>query len=86
MREVDGIPCLTRADFDDAAARRPVAAGPDATPFVACLQCGGRLMFVEYLPRRKVLTLRCGQCSAPATSPILLEVAAAPPEASRIIS
>jgi hypothetical protein len=73
VREVDGVPCLQREDFDAAAASLPV---PGQTfTFVCGAGCGGRLMFVDYLPVRRVLALRCGNCAATASQPIIPEAA-----------
>lgn len=75
MREIDGVPCLQREDFDAAAARMQP---PGQTFTLVCQSgCGGRLMFVDYLPGRRVLALRCGNCGAPAANPIAPEAAAA---------
>jgi len=72
VKEVDGVPCLQREDFDEAA--KTIPAG---TVFMlTCGECNGRLLFVEYLPRRRVLGTRCGNCNAVASSPILVESAA----------
>jgi hypothetical protein len=72
VREIEGVPSLQREDFDAVAATVP----PGLTFVLQCGACAGRLMFVNYLPKRRVLALRCGNCGAPATSPIIPESAA----------
>lgn len=72
MRDVDGVPSLQREDFDAAAATNQ---GQVFT--IQCGACGARLMFVDYLPKRRVLGLRCGSCASVACSPIIPESAGA---------
>ena len=69
------MPCLQREDLDAAAAR--VQPPGQAFTLVCQSGCGGRLMFVDYLPGRRVIARPVRSRGAPAANPIVPEAAAA---------
>jgi hypothetical protein len=74
VREVEGVPCLQREDFDAAVASQPnVAIGMT----IRCGTCQGLLHFVDFARQSRVLQFRCASCGAPACSPVIPESAAA---------
>jgi hypothetical protein len=82
-REIDGLVCLTSADFVGATEKAP----PGASMPLACAGCHARIFFVTWLRNRRLLAFQCCNCGEPGAPPVILEGREAEaPAAGRIIS